>query len=411
MDMKENEIAKIIDLCISEISAGSATENDCFLRYPEIENELRTAFSVNQQFQSAESIALNAKSRAALKKTILFNLPDRENLVTKQNGLRYRWQNTKRRFAMTWLIIVTTVLSLLSGAGAVYASNDALPGEFLYPLKTWTEDVQLLLAPDNVDVELAGIFTSRRMDELLELLQSGEEIDLDDLLGGYRNRTEMMARAFEKVRTQNPEEAINLRIELETRLHEQARIMEILLAENESSLERPLQMQIRTMLQSNLQTRLRISQDVPVEDPVEDPSEEQTEEAEDENKDQNQFENQNRNRVENVSDEILENNSLVFRFRFSNSLVNGVYAEVGGKVYACSAQGNLVTCDLTGTAGKGTVRLYDLKTKQLLYSYTYEHNYEYLWSGTKEGGSGNQQQGNPDSGGGSGDNGKSGGTK
>ena len=169
--MKENEIAKIIDLCISEISAGSATENDCFLRYPEIEKELRTAFSVNQQFRSAESITLNAKSRAALKKTILFNLPDRENLVTKQSGLRYRWQNTKRRFAMTWLIIVTTVLSLLSGAGAVYASNDALPGEFLYPLKTWTEDVQLLLAPDNVDVELAGIFASRRMDELLELLQ------------------------------------------------------------------------------------------------------------------------------------------------------------------------------------------------------------------------------------------------
>ena len=405
--MKENEIAKIIDLCISEISAGSATENDCFLRYPEIEKELRTAFSVNQQFRSAESITLNAKSRAALKKTILFNLPDRENLVTKQSGLRYRWQNTKRRFAMTWLIIVTTVLSLLSGAGAVYASNDALPGEFLYPLKTWTEDVQLLLAPDNVDVELAGIFASRRMDELLELLLSGEEIDLDDLLGGYRNRTELMARAFEKVRTQNPEEAIRLRSELETRLREQARIMEILLAENEGSLEIPLQTQIRTMLQSNLQTRLRISQDVPVEDP----SEEQTEEREDENKDQNQFENQNRNRVENVSDEILENNSLVFRFRFSDSLVNGVYAEVGGKVYACSAQGNLVACDLTGTEGKGTIRLYDLKTKQLLYSYTYEHNYEYLWSGTKEGGNGNQQQGNPDSGGGNDDNGKSGGTK
>ena len=38
---------------------------------------------------------------------------------------------------MTWVIIVTTLLSLVSGAGVVYASNDALPGEALYPVKTW----------------------------------------------------------------------------------------------------------------------------------------------------------------------------------------------------------------------------------------------------------------------------------
>ena len=409
--MKENEIAKIIDLCISEISVGRATENDCFLKYPEIKKELRTAFSVIQQFRSAESITLNAESRAAFKKTILFNLPDRENLVTKQNGLRYRWQNTKRRFAMTWVIIVTTVLSLLSGAGAVYASNDALPGEFLYPLKTWTEDIQLLLAPDEMDVELAGIFASRRMDELLELLQSGEEIELDDLLGGYQNRTELMTQAFEKVRAHNPEEAIRLRIELETRLREQARIMETLLDENEGSLGIPLQTRIRTMLQSNLQTRMRISQEVPVEEPVEDPSEKLTEETEDENKDQNQYEDQNRNRVEYASDEIVENGALFFQFRFTDSLANGMYAEVDGLMYACSVNNDLVTCNLSGSKGNGTLKLFDLKTNELLYSYEYQHNYEYLWAGTKEGGTENQQQGNPDSGGGNSDNGKGGGTK
>ena len=409
--MKKNEIAKIIDLCISEISVGSATENDCFHRYPDLEKELRMAFSVDQQFRSAESITLNAESRAALKKTILFNLPDRENLVTKKTGLRYRWQNTKRRFAMTWVIIVTTVLSLLSGAGAVYASNDALPGEFLYPLKTWAEDVQLLLAPDEMDVELAGIFASRRMDELLELLQSGEEIELDDLLGGYQNRTELMTQAFEKVRAHDPEEAIRLRIELETRLHEQARIMELLLVDDESSVEKPLQMQIRTMLETNTQTRLRITQNVPMEEPIEEPSEEGIDDPEDENKDQNQYENQNRNRVEYASDEIVENGALFFQFRFADSLTNDVYAEVDGLMYACSVNNNLVTCNLSGSKGNGTLKLFDLKTNELLYSYEYQHNYEYLWAGTKEGGTENQQQGNPDSGGDNGDNGKGGGTK
>ena len=43
---------------------------------------------------------------------------------------------------MTWVIIVTTVISLVSGAGAVYASRDALPGDVLYPVKTWVENFE-----------------------------------------------------------------------------------------------------------------------------------------------------------------------------------------------------------------------------------------------------------------------------
>ena len=148
-----------------------------------------------------------------------------------------------------------------------------------------------------------------------------------------------------------------------------------------------------------------------MEEPVEDPSEKLTEETEDENKDQNQYENQNRNRVEYASDEIVENGALFFQFRFTDSLANGVYAEVDGLMYACSVNNDLVTCNLSGSKGNGTLKLFDLKTNELLYSYEYQHNYEYLWAGTKEGGTENQQQGNPDSGGGNSDNGKGGGTK
>lgn len=303
---------------------------------------------------------------------------------------------------MTWVIIVTTVLSLLSGAGAVYASNDALPGEFLYPVKTWVEDVQLLVAPDDVDVELAGIFASRRMEELLELLQTGEEIDLQDLLDGYRNRTELMTQTFEKVRAQDPEDAIRLRVELETRLQEHARLMESLLDEQMEDIDLPLQAHIRTMLETNTQTRLRINQDDPVGEPaaetVVDSTEDETtddliEDITDENNDQNQYNNQNQNRVEYASDDFVENGSLFFQFRFADSLSNEVYAVVDGSVYNCAVNASLVTCNLTGTSGQGTLKLFDLKTNLLLYSYDYQHDYEYLWAGTKEGGNENQQQG------------------
>ena len=397
--------SKIIEHCISEILAGKLTEEECMQRYPELSQDLQSAFLTIRDFQSANTVRLNSAKLGEIKKRLLFSLPDRASVVTKSPSLRYRWQNTKWRFAMTWVIIVTTVLSLLSGAGAVYASNDALPGEFLYPVKTWVEDVQLLLAPDDVDVELAGIFASRRMEELLGLLQTGEEVDVDDLLDGYRNRTELMTQTFEKVQAQDPEDAIRLRVELETKLQEHARLMEFLLDEQTEGDDTSLQAQIRIMLETNTQTRLRINQDVPVEEPVVEPVVDSTtdettddplEDTTDENKDQNQNTNQNQNRVEYASDEFVENDALYFQFRFADTLPNEVYAEVDGSVYNCAVDDSLVTCNLTGASGQGTLRLFDLKTNTLLYSYDYQHNYEYLWAGTKDGGNENQQQGQTD---------------
>jgi hypothetical protein len=397
--------SKIIEHCIEEILEGNQNEEECMRCYPEFSQDLQSAFLVLREFQSANSVKLDPLRLDDFKKRLLISLPDRENVVTKNQSLRYRWQNTKWRFAMTWVIIVTTVLSLMSGAGAVYASNDALPGEFLFPVKTWVEDIQLLLAPDDVDVELAGKFASRRIDELIELLQSGEEINLEVLLDAYRNRTELMTQTLEKVQTQVPEDAIRLRIELESRLQEQARLMESLLDAQMEDDDAPNQAHIRSMLEANTQTRLRINQDVPAEEPVEGPAvdssgevttEEPTEEASDENKDQNQYTNQNQNRVEYASDEFVENGALYFQFRFADTLLNEVYAEVNGSIYNCTIDDSLVTCNLTGVSGQGTLKLFDLKTKALLYSYDYQHDYEYLWSGAKEGGNENQQSGGTD---------------
>jgi hypothetical protein len=41
---------------------------------------------------------------------------------------------------MTWILIITTLVTLLSGGGIVYTSGDALPGEALYPIKTIVEN-------------------------------------------------------------------------------------------------------------------------------------------------------------------------------------------------------------------------------------------------------------------------------
>ena len=167
---------------------------------------------------------------------------------------------------MAWVIIVTTILSLVSGAGAVYASNSALPGEILYPVKTWMEDVQLTLSPESVDVKLSEEFADHRVEELIALAETGDFENIDDLIDGYQNRTELMTQLISSIEAKNPDEALRLRTELETKLQEHARIIEGFIQDEGKNL--PLQERLRVMLSTNTQTRLRINEEEIVVDPV-----------------------------------------------------------------------------------------------------------------------------------------------
>jgi hypothetical protein len=77
------------------------------------------------------------------------------------------------------LVTLFVALGLVFGGGgaALAASQSALPDEALYPVKTWSEQVQLQLAGDDEDkVQLMNTFTNRRMEEIRTMLQAGEQV-------------------------------------------------------------------------------------------------------------------------------------------------------------------------------------------------------------------------------------------
>ena len=115
---------------------------------------------------------------------LMQKLPDRENLVTKPQGHRYIKQkyqpNSKRRFNMTWVLIVATILSLVSGGGVVYASKDALPGDVLYPVKTWVEDFQETISFDDFIDTIEDYFDELDDDEVDNDSDDDLDIDLDE---------------------------------------------------------------------------------------------------------------------------------------------------------------------------------------------------------------------------------------
>ncbi len=85
----------------------------------------------------------------------------------------------KERYAMfSAIAAVVLVLSLMfGGAGAVFAAQDSLPQDFLYPVKNISEDVQLnlTLSPQK-ELDLALAFSQRRVDEILACLEAGEPV-------------------------------------------------------------------------------------------------------------------------------------------------------------------------------------------------------------------------------------------
>jgi len=144
--MNEKRKARIIIKCLDEVRSGNMSREECQQKYPKLAEELRSIFSSSEMLSSIQLPEVDPLYIRKQKIKLMQKLSDRENLVTKSQSHRYMEQehkpNLKRRLKMTWVIIVTTILSLVSGAGAVYASKDALPGDVLYPVKTWVEDFE-----------------------------------------------------------------------------------------------------------------------------------------------------------------------------------------------------------------------------------------------------------------------------
>jgi len=81
-----------------------------------------------------------------------------------------------KRLAMGTLTIIFIVLAAISttGLAAVYAAQQAIPGENLYSVKIWSEDVRLDLTGDPESAaNLHLLFMSRRLDEMQAIADEG----------------------------------------------------------------------------------------------------------------------------------------------------------------------------------------------------------------------------------------------
>lgn len=123
------------------------------------------------------------------------------NLKPRRRASRKATRQTKPQGRRTWVtrfaaIAAVFVIALSSMGGTIYAAQAAQPDDLLYPVKTFTEQIQVRLEGDPEDkLDLYVSFANRRMQEIQNQIAAGEEVSGKTLVLLEEHTQKMMEQA------------------------------------------------------------------------------------------------------------------------------------------------------------------------------------------------------------------------
>jgi len=191
----------VLTQCIEDIKAGRASIEDCLARYPSLRERLepllKIALAIRQPPDVKPSPDFKLKARVRLM----------EQIHEKQAVTKWPWSRHSgpvgvipegRRFSMARIAIVIVLSLSALGGGTVYAAQDSLPGDILYPVKLATEQVRMMLRGDDVGrAERVLSFADRRVMEIEALAEEGRLQDLDMAVEKYGDALNMTLARIE----------------------------------------------------------------------------------------------------------------------------------------------------------------------------------------------------------------------
>lgn len=157
-----------LEVCLNALETGVEIESVLKL-YPQLADELRPVLEAAIQ---ARALALPAVPETAIQR-------GRVRVLQHTNQMRKSAPRPRKRWSLFAFPRLATSLAialvfLLSGTGLVSASNGALPGDSLYPVKRSWEGLRLFFVFSPVEREgLQSQFEQERLDEISELLTEG----------------------------------------------------------------------------------------------------------------------------------------------------------------------------------------------------------------------------------------------
>ena len=162
------KLYEALEVCLNALDTGADTES-VLKRFPELEDELAPILEASQQ---AKTLAIPEVPEKAIQRGKMHVLQHANEMRKAIVRPRQRWAMfTFPRLAAS---LAVALVLLLSGTGLVRASDTALPGDNLYPVKRSWEDVRLVFSFDTeIREELEDQFENERLHEIDELLGEG----------------------------------------------------------------------------------------------------------------------------------------------------------------------------------------------------------------------------------------------
>jgi len=205
---------------------------------PQATPEMRLLTTERQEMVRAAIAGLRPTYQAVLIRRFLQNLDYSETAaelgqqVNHVRVIQHRALEALRRVlteqSALWLTTVVTVLSLLLGGKIVVAAEGALPGDRLYPVRTWVEETTLLLADDATDIQLHTRFATQRITALETLYQQDRRADLTTAVVAAAHHVRAAAAKFAVVAQADTVDRTALTAEFATALHEQTNTLHTL---------------------------------------------------------------------------------------------------------------------------------------------------------------------------------------
>jgi hypothetical protein len=201
----------ILDQCLEAVENGELSVQQCIERYPQFARELSSLLQISKKLNQAPAIsprpAFRQHAHTRMQNLVLAN-PPRIELKTKQVPLQKKVSRNRRPLARLITTLAIVIALLFSGTGIAYASTDALPGDVIYPVKTAVEDIQLVFADDEKDVELLNDFANQRVAEIQALIQEGRYEDISTAAQAYQKTNEKLGKALGKLPDDQKREVI-----------------------------------------------------------------------------------------------------------------------------------------------------------------------------------------------------------
>lgn len=191
------KIEVVLAECLDALERGASLET-CLARYPEQRTELEPLLRAAWRVRSTPPVATSHAFRERARDRMVHLLQHRQAAATRHERSErvgfLRWLQTQfaldlpfRRFAMPALASLLVILLVgLLGAGAAYASSDALPGDSLYPVKLASEQIRLALSlSESAKAALHLRLAAERLEEASVLIQTDGADGIAPLMKRY----------------------------------------------------------------------------------------------------------------------------------------------------------------------------------------------------------------------------------